>query len=466
METASIRTTRQRGDRTERLALAIAAQRYEVVRALFRRHGAKAPFLLWQPRAVELNSPALIELVRWWSALPRAGRVPEAARASIVLPPTVADHVVVAEPAADGTGFLCSRRDGSLDNVAVPEGHEALFIAATQRAVLLRRDPVYIAYQPAGDLDEHSEGLILPLLEPADRACYLIGARASRASFRMLLDAMMDAAMVFDRKGRIRAANGALSRMLGIDTPQLKGRHLTEIVRAPFVAMGLRTGSGLVCAAREAEARRADGRYFTVQMSIGAAHLDRDEHFLAVIRDDSARKAIEEHYRTLALTDPLTGLANRVLFGDRLGQAMVRARRAREGLALLMIDLDGFKGVNDHFGHPAGDVALQEFARRLRTVTREADILARLGGDEFALVETDLQQAGGVQALADRLLAALAEPMLLGGQPLTLGASIGIAVFPDDGDNMTVLAEHADRALYDAKAQGGCRWVRFGHQGA
>ena len=111
------------------MALAIAAERYEVVRALFRRHGAKAPFLLWQPRAVELNSPALIELVRWWSALPRAGRVPEAARASIVLPPTVADHVVVAEPAADGTGFLCSRRDGSLDNVAVPEGHEALFIA-------------------------------------------------------------------------------------------------------------------------------------------------------------------------------------------------------------------------------------------------------------------------------------------------------------------------------------------------
>lgn len=468
-----VRTMRNRENRAERLARGIAAERYEMVRSLFRRQGAKPPFIFWQPRAVEVTSPALSDLLRWWSALPKIGGVPEAMQSGIVLPPTIADHVVVAKPATGATDLRCSRLDGTLvdeagreprdGNVSALSEHEPLFTVAAYRAVLHRREPIYIGYRPVGELDEHAEAVILPLTDPASQACYVLGARISRASFRTLFDSMMDGAIVFDEKGRIRIVNGAMALMLRNDVPQLTGRHVTDIVRAPFLAAGLETGTGLVCSAREAEARGADGRDFAVQISIGATRVDQGPHYLAVIRDDSAHKAIEEHYRTLALTDPLTGLANRVLFGDRLGQALVRARRARQGLALLMIDLDGFKGVNDQYGHPAGDVALQEFARRLRMVTREADILARLGGDEFALVETDLQQPGGVQALADRLLAALAEPVFLGGQPLTLGASIGIAVFPDDGDHMTVLAEHADRALYDAKARGGCRWVRFGH---
>ncbi|MFZ1431437.1 MAG: sensor domain-containing diguanylate cyclase [Geminicoccaceae bacterium] len=452
------------------------AERYETVRSLFRRHGAKPPFMLWQPRAIEVTSPALSDLLRWWSALPKIGRVPEAVQSGIVLPPYVADHVILAKPATGATDLRCSRLDGTLvdeagrepryGNVSAPGEHETLFTIAAYRAVLHRREAIYIAYRSANELDGHADAVILPLIDPASQACYVLGARILRASFLTMFNSMMDGAIVFDEKGHIRMVNGAMALMLRNDAPQFEGRHVTDIVRAPFLAAGLQTGTGLVCSAREAEARGADGRDFAVQISIGATRIDHGQHYLAVIRDDSAHKAIEEHYRTLALTDPLTGLANRVLFGDRLGQALVRARRARQGLALLMIDLDGFKGVNDQYGHPAGDLALQEFARRLRMVTREADILARLGGDEFALVETDLQQPGGVQALADRLLAALAEPVFLGGQPLTLGASIGIAVFPDDGDSMTVLAEHADRALYDAKARGGCRWVRFGHSDA
>ena len=451
--------TRSREPGIERLARHIAAERYAPVRALFRRQGASAPFMLWRPRAIELTSPALVDLARWWSTLPRVAGRREAARSSILLPPTIAKHVAIIEPVAAGVDLL----SGQLDETATYVGHEALFSDAAHRAVLLRGEPLSIVYRPASALENHAEGLILPLFDPEHQVCYVLGARIAHASFWTLFDSMMDAAMVFDETGRIRMVNATMAAMLGHDARQLEDRHVTEVVRAPFLLTALESGTSLACTAREAEARGADGRDFAVQISIGATRFDQSDHFLAVVRDDSAHKAIEEHYRTLALTDPLTGLANRVLFGDRLGQALVRARRARQGLALLMIDLDGFKGVNDHFGHPAGDAALQEFARRLRTVTREADILARLGGDEFALVETDLQQQGGVQALADRLLAALAEPVLLGTQPLTLGASIGIAVFPDDGDNMTSLAEHADRALYDAKAQGGHRWVRFGH---
>jgi diguanylate cyclase (GGDEF)-like protein len=196
-------------------------------------------------------------------------------------------------------------------------------------------------------------------------------------------------------------------------------------------------------------------------VSIGRTRRAHRLLFVAVLRDVSARKAAEARYRTLALTDPLTGLANRVLFQDRLGQALARARRAREGLALMMIDLDGFKAVNDRFGHPGGDRVLRDFAGRIRAAVREADVLARLGGDEFALIQTDLEQPEGALTLAERLLAALAEPFLLDGQSLALGASLGIAVYPRHGESIGLLTEHADQALYRAKRRGGRCFVLY-----
>jgi diguanylate cyclase (GGDEF)-like protein len=121
----------------------------------------------------------------------------------------------------------------------------------------------------------------------------------------------------------------------------------------------------------------------------------------------------------------------------------------------MMIDLDGFKAVNDRFGHPGGDRLLRDFAARIRAAVREADVLARLGGDEFALVQTDLEQPRGVVALAERLLAALAEPFRLDGEALALGASLGIAVYPRHGESVELLTERADQALYRAKRRGG-----------
>ena len=272
-----------------------------------------------------------------------------------------------------------------------------------------------------------------------------------------------DGVLIFDRSGSIRMANGTVASMLGCSEASLQAKPMAEVLRAPFIADGLAAGDGLVTVAREALARRADGSEFAVEVSVGETRRGPRPLFVAVVRDVSVRKAAEAHYRALAFTDPLTGLANRVLFRDRLGQALARARRARAGLALLMIDLDGFKSVNDRFGHGGGDQALQEFAHRLQSEIREADILARLGGDEFALVQTDLEQPAGVQAVADRLIVALAEPFRLGDRSVSLAASIGVAVYPPDGEDALVLAEHADRALYRAKARGGACWLRFGH---
>ena len=458
--------------RVERLAEEIAAERYRNVRALFLRQGARPPFLLWRPREHDLPARPLVDLLQWWSGLPCLHGLPNELPPDPQVPASVQDYLIVADPCEDRYDFVYRQYGAGLirafgqdmrgARVSAFGGHVAVFTAAVYRAVLLRGEPIYTSHQPASDLVSQSDRVVLPMAGPDGSVAQLVIANVPEAPYRMLLDMVMDGVLMFDRSGSIRMANGTVAAMLGCSEASLQGKPMTEVLRAPFIADGLAAGDGPITVAREALARRADGSEFAVEVSVGEARRGPRPLFVAVVRDVSVRKAAEAHYRALAFTDPLTGLANRVLFRDRLGQALARARRARAGLALLMIDLDGFKSVNDRFGHGGGDQALQEFAHRLQSEIREADILARLGGDEFALVQTDLEQPAGVQALADRLVVALAEPFRLGGGSVSLAASIGVAVYPSDGEDALVLAEHADRALYQAKARGGACWLRFG----
>ena len=161
--------------------------------------------------------------------------------------------------------------------------------------------------------------------------------------------------------------------------------------------------------------------------------------------------------------DPLTGLPNRVLLADRIGYAFASCRRDHGQAAMLYLDLDGFKAVNDSIGHPQGDKLLIEVARRLRTAIRETDTVARLGGDEFAIVQTSVEQPAAAVALCRRLLQFLAEPYDLDGQQLRLGVSIGVAMIPADGANDVEILRAADHALYRAKAAGRGTFRLAGH---
>jgi diguanylate cyclase (GGDEF)-like protein len=163
----------------------------------------------------------------------------------------------------------------------------------------------------------------------------------------------------------------------------------------------------------------------------------------------------ELRFRTLALRDPLTGLPNRVLLRDRLRQAVAHSRRTKRPAALLILDLDHFKDVNDTLGHPTGDRLLTEAARRLTTCLRETDTVARLGGDEFALIVFELQHADDATIVARKVVAELAKPFQLDGQDVHVGASVGIAICDADGSDPDQLLRHADLALYSAKASGG-----------
>ena len=174
-------------------------------------------------------------------------------------------------------------------------------------------------------------------------------------------------------------------------------------------------------------------------------------------RTEESRDRIEH----LAHHDALTGLPNRRLFEDRLIQALAVAARARRRLALLYLDLDGFKEINDSLGHRAGDELLRVVAERLATTVRGGDTIARLGGDEFAVIQIELRTATDAAILAERLMAAAAKPMRVGQQDVVIGASVGIALFPDDGGTADELRANADVALYSAKAAGRARMAYY-----
>jgi diguanylate cyclase (GGDEF)-like protein len=167
-----------------------------------------------------------------------------------------------------------------------------------------------------------------------------------------------------------------------------------------------------------------------------------------------ARKQVEEKVLYMANHDILTGLPNRVLLADRLATAQSMAVRNRDKLAILFIDLDGFKAVNDTFGHKAGDLLLQEVARCLEAVVRQSDTVARVGGDEFIILLNGVDSAGDSELVAKKILATFKEPILLAGKAAKIGASIGISIFPDHGNNTEKLITYADDAMYGIKKSG------------
>lgn len=209
--------------------------------------------------------------------------------------------------------------------------------------------------------------------------------------------------------------------------------------------------------------RRKNGQVYPEWFEINAVRNERGEIscFVAQAADISARKNAEHHIWRLANYDKLTGLPNRSMFHERLVHEIRRAHRSESKLALLFLDLDGFKEVNDSLGHDVGDLLLQQVANRLAGCVRESDTIARLGGDEFIIILNDVSETGVVGTVAQKIIDALAAPFTLRGNTVYVSASVGVTLYPDDGETNEVLLKNADQAMYAAKKEGRNRYCYF-----
>jgi diguanylate cyclase (GGDEF)-like protein/PAS domain S-box-containing protein len=282
--------------------------------------------------------------------------------------------------------------------------------------------------------------------------------RASEQRYRRLVEAG-PIALLSHRDGRVVFANARALELFGTrNVEDVVGRPLVFLVHSDD-RVRLQEGPGHVPSdgAGPCEIRilRLDGRTLDVEMvSVPVTEADGQPAIQVVLLDITERKRAEQRVRHLAHHDPLTGLPNRALLLDRLHQALRQARRERARLAVLMLDLDRFKAVNDSFGHTIGDRLLCAVADRLRGAIRESDTLARFGGDEFTLVQTRLLEPRGAEVLAQKIVELIAEPFLIDDQVVRTTTSVGVAVHPEHGAEPEPLLDHADIALYQAKALG------------
>ncbi|MGY1637048.1 diguanylate cyclase domain-containing protein [Geodermatophilus sp. SYSU D00742] len=260
--------------------------------------------------------------------------------------------------------------------------------------------------------------------------------------------------------GLLVDANPAFTTMLGRTGEDLYGRSVLGLVHPEEVTAAQEAYAELLTRHRtmrhETRLVRADGTAVPVQLTSSWVDGTPDgdpPHLVVIVEDITERKALEAALVHRSMHDPLTGLPNRILFGDRLRHALERGHRERTPTCVLGIDLDGFKEINDQYGHPVGDAVLVGFAERLTSVLRSSDTAARVGGDEFSIVCENSERADA-EALADRLRSTLTEPLSIDGVTVPLGMSIGIGTVAGGTDPelaYELLIREADDAMYADK---------------
>lgn len=283
-----------------------------------------------------------------------------------------------------------------------------------------------------------------------------------------VLEASRDGILICDPQRNIITANASYRKMTGFSNTELIGKP------ACFYS----GESEDECQAIETKLRQrsywqddteiplANGNQLPVRASIAAVINDSElfSHYVAVFSDISARKALERDLTNMAHYDHLTGLANRSLFSDRLKTAINRAHRTHTQCALLFIDLDKFKPVNDQYGHAIGDELLKQVALRLRSVSRESDTVGRLGGDEFVMIVEGLSNPAFATQIADKVARKLHQAFSINEQSITIGCSIGIAIYPIDGKDDVEITRAADIAMYAAKGKADAHYYLYsGH---
>ena len=283
---------------------------------------------------------------------------------------------------------------------------------------------------------------------------------ASEARFRVLTESSLDLISVVDAEGVILYQSPALRSLLGYEPAETVGRNVSDLVHADDLEP-MRAALRRIIEARQSiepmefRMRHRDGMWRTFE-SLGTNCLS-NPHIHGVVfnsRDVTDRKVIQQRIQHLAYHDNLTGLPNRSLLQDRLAHSIARAERSSRKVAVLFIDLDNFKNINDTFGHDVGDELLRQVSRRLSECVRLEDTIARQGGDEFIVLLDSLEDSRGASVVAQKILNALRLAFILSGTEQHVSGSVGIALYPEDGRDAQTLMKSADTAMFHGKGQG------------
>jgi diguanylate cyclase (GGDEF)-like protein/PAS domain S-box-containing protein len=338
--------------------------------------------------------------------------------------------------------------------------HDVLFSMGPAGSAARKHVRVTLTGIRLAEEEEEEEARLLLIIEDLTAEEKLrAAALESDRRFRDLAETANDGIIMADTQGQVAYFNRAAEQMFGYYRNQILGQAVGTLI--PEASPRLLEAGETPLPSWETKGFRRDGSVLPVECSISVFEGSMGRFVTYVLRDLSERKRAEELIWKQANFDTLTGLPNRRMFLDRMEQEIRKAHRAGLSLALMFIDLDGFKEINDTLGHSMGDILLKDAAQRLSSCVRETDTVARLGGDEFTVILGELDDPACVERIAQDILQKLAEPFQLGIETAYISASVGITFYPEDATGIEELLKNADQTMYVAKSQGRNRFNYF-----
>lgn len=351
-------------------------------------------------------------------------------------------------------GIEATRRIKALDGVK--------WVPVILMTVLSAKEEIITGFNAGAD-DYLIKPIIFEVLDARMRSMQRIA--DMQDSLFGVLDNVYEAILTIDEVGIVQCYNKAAERIFGYSAAEVIGANIKMLMPSPYTEehdgylerYRRERTPHVIGIGRKVQGRRKNGEVFPMRLSVTELRRNTGNKFIGLVSDISDEEAAQQRIEFLALHDPLTGLFNRASFNEALGVGC--ARSCEQPGAVLFIDLDGFKLINDRYGHEAGDEALITIAKRLSHNLAEQDMVARLGGDEFVVLLAGPENATQATAVAQRLLEAISRPMTLLGNTCHLGASIGIALMPAHGVTTNTILSAADNAMYAAKRAGKGRIV-------